>query len=156
MAGGGMSLEQQAVAILQILLTAFLSMLIGLEREHAGKNAGVRTYMLAGIGACIFTILSVYAFPGGDTSRIASNIVTGIGFLGAGMIVQRGESVSELTTAAGIWATAGIGMAVGTGAWLLAIGGTVTIWFVLEVVQRMRQRVKPQATNANQPNHHNP
>jgi putative Mg2+ transporter-C (MgtC) family protein len=148
-----MSLEQQAIAIFQVLLTAFLSMLIGLEREHAGKSAGIRTYMLAGIGACIFTILSRHGFPGDDSSRVASNIVTGIGFLGAGMIVQRGESVHELTTAAGIWATAGIGMAVGTGAWLLALGGTVTIWFVLEIVQRLTPRVKPQPAEANQPNH---
>lgn len=147
-----MSLEQQAIAIFQILLTAFLSMLIGLEREHAGKNAGVRTYMLAGIGACMFTIVSIYGFPGADTSRVASNIVTGIGFLGAGMIVQRGENVHELTTAAGIWATAGIGMAVGTGAWLIATGATVIIWIILQVLHRLKE----QTLETNNNTHHKP
>ncbi len=130
-----MSLEQQAVATLQILLTAFLCMIIGLEREYDHKPAGLRTHMLTGVGACLFTLLSLYAFPGSDTGRIASNVVTGVGFLGAGVIFKRHGSVHDLTTAASLWATAAIGMAVATGAWLLAMAVTVIIWLILEVVK---------------------
>lgn len=134
-----MSLELQAYATLEILLTAFLCLIIGLERENEGKAAGLRTHMLTGVGACIFTQLSMEAFPGADTGRIASNIVTGIGFLGAGVIVKRESGASDLTTAASIWSTAAIGMAVATGAWLLAATGTLIIWFILEVLRHLKR-----------------
>lgn len=129
-----MSLEQQFVASLQLLLAAFLSMVIGLDREHRDKNAGMRTHMLVGMGACMFTLLSVMAFPESDTTRIASNIVTGIGFLGAGVIYRSKRRVHDLTTAASIWVTAAVGMAVGSGAWFLAITGTIFIWSILRLL----------------------
>ena len=129
-----MSLEQQLIAIGQVLLTAFLVLPIGWQRERVGKSAGLRTHMLSGIGACIFTILSIYAFPGSDDDRVAANVVTGISFLGAGVIVHRGGSAHDLTTAASIWATAAIGMTVATGAWLFAIGATIVLWIVLTVL----------------------
>ena len=132
-------LEQQVNLIISITVAAFLSMVIGLNRERLGKNAGIRTHMLTGIGACMFTMLSLYAFPGSDSSRVAANVVTGVGFLGAGMIVQRKTEAHDLTTAAGIWATAAVGMAVGAGAWLLATYATVMVWVILEVIRRIKR-----------------
>jgi putative Mg2+ transporter-C (MgtC) family protein len=134
-----MSLELQAFATIEIIFTAVLCFLIGMERENEGKAAGLRTHILTGVGACIFTQLSMEAFPGADTGRIASNIVTGIGFLGAGVIVKRESGASDLTTAASIWSTAAIGMAVAAGAWLLATTGALIIWFILEVLSRFKR-----------------
>lgn len=136
-----MTLEEQLLATLELLLAAFLSMIVGLDREHRGQPAGLRTHMLVGMGACLFTILSIEAFPGADTARVAAQVVTGIGFLGAGTILQlrrQGETdIKHLTTAAGIWATAAVGMAVGVGAWFLAINGTIIIWVVLAIMRRV-------------------
>jgi putative Mg2+ transporter-C (MgtC) family protein len=92
--------------------------------------------MLVGVGACLFTILSSHAFPGDDTSRVASNIVVGVGFLGAGTIMVRGGQPHHLTTAASIWATAAVGMAVGAGAWLLGLVAAVLVWIILAVIRR--------------------
>ena len=100
-----MSLELQFAAALQLLLAALLAMIIGLDREsHA--PAGLRTHMLVGVGACLFTVLSLYAFVGSDPARVAAQVVVGIGFLGAGTILQRKGDIHHLTTAASIWATA--------------------------------------------------
>ncbi|QPC85207.1 MgtC/SapB family protein [Phototrophicus methaneseepsis] len=131
-----MSLEQEVLAIVQLVLAAVFSGLIGMDRERRDKSAGFRTHMLAGIGACLFTILSLQAFPEADTSRVAASVVSGIGFLGAGVIVKRGGTTHDLTTAASVWSTAAVGMAVGAGAYVLAAGGTVVIWVVLEIVRR--------------------
>lgn len=131
-----MSLEQEVLAIVQLVLAAVFSGLIGMDRERRDKSAGFRTHMLAGIGACLFTILSLHAFPEADTSRVAASVVSGIGFLGAGVIVKRGGTTHDLTTAASVWSTAAVGMAVGAGAYVLAAGGTVLIWIVLEIVRR--------------------
>ncbi len=138
-----MSVEFQLTTSLELLLATFLSMLVGLERDRRNQPAGLRTHMLVGFGACLFTILSFHAFPGSDPSRVAAQVVTGIGFLGAGTILHLRQTangvadVKHLTTAASIWATAGIGMAVGTGAWLLAINGTLITWIILAVVRRL-------------------
>jgi putative Mg2+ transporter-C (MgtC) family protein len=131
-----MSLQLQAEASLLLLLAALLSMVVGLDRERRHRPAGLRTHMLVGMGACMFTLLSRHAFPGGDPARVASNVVTGVGFLGAGAIIQRKHDVHDLTTAANIWATAAIGMAVGSGAWLLATSATVIMWVILAVIRR--------------------
>lgn len=148
-----MTLEQQAMAILQVVIAALLSMLIGMERESAGKPAGLRTHMLTGIGACLFTILSLYAFGTNDTTRIASNIVTGVGFLGAGVIIQRHGDVHDLTTAASIWSTAAVGMAVGSGAWLLALGTALIVWIVLRLLYPLSRWLEQRATQRNQHSH---
>ncbi len=132
-----MPIEQQVLIIIDLLLAALLSMIIGMDRERMAKPAGLRTHILAGVGACLFTALSLYAFPNSDTSRVASNIVTGIGFLGAGVIFRSQGGVRDLTTAASIWATAAIGMAVGSGIWLVAIAGTLIIWFTLAILRRI-------------------
>lgn len=132
-----MPLIQQFEVALQLLLAALLSMVIGLDRERRDSPAGVRTHMMVGLGACLFTLLSIHAFPGpGDSARVAAQVVTGIGFLGAGTIVQRKHDVHQLTTAASIWATAAVGMAVAAGAWFLAMVATLIIWLVLAVLRR--------------------
>lgn len=135
-----MSLELQAQVVFHLLLAALLSALIGVERERSGRPAGLRTHMLVGLGACLLTSLSLYAFPGGDSARIAANVVVGIGFLGAGTIIQRSDDVQNLTTAASIWATAAVGMAVGAGAWLLACAATVFVWLILGIMHRVERR----------------
>lgn len=135
-----MDILQQVTTIGELLLAALLSMLIGLDRERRQRPAGMRTHMLVGIGACLFTVLSVYGFPGDDSSRVAANIVTGIGFLGAGTILQRKGDVRDLTTAASIWATAAVGMASGLGLWFVAIVATVIVWIVLAVLRRFENK----------------
>lgn len=135
-----MTLELQFKTTLLLLLATVLSMVVGLERDRRHQPAGLRTHMLVGFGSCLFTVLSVHAFPGSDTARIAAQIVTGIGFLGAGTILQlrtmeNKPDIKHLTTAASIWATAAIGMAVGAGAWFLAINGTLIVWTILSLVR---------------------
>jgi putative Mg2+ transporter-C (MgtC) family protein len=133
-----MSLEQQVTAIGYVILAAILSMTIGSERQRRHKAAGLRTHMLVGVGACLFTVLSVEGFPGTmDTSRVAAQIVTGIGFLGAGVIFKQKGEMHDLTTAASIWATAAIGMTVGVGAWFLAISATLVVWLILAILLQL-------------------
>lgn len=131
-----MTLFQQAEAVIFLLFAAFVGIITGINREARNQPAGLRTHMLVSVGACLFTLLSRYAFSGDDTARVAANIVVGIGFLGAGTIIQRGGEPHHLTTAASIWATAAVGMAVGTGNWFLGLGGALLIWVILAVVRR--------------------
>lgn len=131
-----MSLILQAEVLFELILATLLSTLIGIDRESRNQPAGLRTHMLVGLGSCLFTVLSKYAFGDSDAARIAAQVVAGIGFLGAGTIIQREGSAHHLTTAASIWATAAVGMAVGAGAWFLALGATLIIWIVLVVVRR--------------------
>lgn len=113
--------------VIQLVLASVLGFAIGLEREHRRKAAGMRTFALVCLGATLFTILSVDGFRslapenGYDPSRIAANIVVGIGFLGAGLIFLQGNKVQGLTTAAALWVTAAIGMAVGIHMYNVAI-----------------------------------
>ncbi len=112
----------------RLLLAAVCSGLIGYERETAQKAAGLRTHTLVGVGAAIFSVASIVGFEGPDESRIAAQIVTGVGFLGAGAIFREGAFVRGLTTAAGLWVVASLGMAAGSGTyWLAIIGTAVTL-----------------------------
>lgn len=131
-----MSIELQLHLLVQVILAAFLSMIVGLDRERRDKSAGLRTHMLTGLGACLFTAIGSHALPDGDPTRVAAGVVSGIGFLGAGVIFRSEDRVRDLTTSASIWATAAIGVAVALDAWLLAIGATLLVWFILAVVQR--------------------
>ena len=128
-------------AVLRVLLTMLLSGLIGAEREAHERPAGLRTHVLVGVGACLFMLLSLAMSElGGDPGRIAAQVVTGIGFIGAGTIWLRGDVIRGLTTAASIWATAAIGMLVGAGWYALAIIAAVTVcsaWTVLRRVVRL-------------------
>ncbi|MBP6859752.1 MAG: MgtC/SapB family protein [Candidatus Magasanikbacteria bacterium] len=105
--------------VLHVVLAIILGGILGWQRENWGKSAGPRTYALVAGGSALFTILSVNAF-GSDISRIASQIVVGIGFLGAGTILHKENKVEGLTTAAGLWMVAAIGMAVGVEYYVLA------------------------------------
>lgn len=128
--------------ILSITIAALLGGAIGLEREYREKAAGFRTHFLVGLGAALFMILSAHGFdaivgtPGIrlDPSRIASQVVTGIGFIGAGTIIFQKHKVEGLTTAAGLWVTAAIGMAAGSGMYILATAATVLVLICLEAM----------------------
>ena len=123
-----------------------LAAVLGLEREATGKSAGLRTHAMVGLGAAVFTVLSMEAFEGADTSRVAAQIVSGIGFLGAGAIFRSGPLVKGLTTAAGLWAAAALGMAAGSGqiAWAtVATGMAVIVLLVLRSIDTLigRRRI---------------
>jgi putative Mg2+ transporter-C (MgtC) family protein len=124
--------------LIRLSLAGVLSGIIGFERETRHKAAGLRTHMLVAMGAALFTILSGSAFDQGDPSRIAAQVVTGVGFLGAGAIFRSGANVHGLTTAAGLWAVAAIGMAAGAGLELGALVATalgVVVLVALRVVE---------------------
>ena len=124
------------VFLIRVLVAAGLAAAIGVEREFHQKPAGLRTNILIGMGSALFMILSIETARGfgGSADRIAAQIVTGIGFLGAGAIMRSGHSVHGLTTAATIWVNAAIGMAAGAGAFGLAVGATVVTLIVLAVL----------------------
>jgi putative Mg2+ transporter-C (MgtC) family protein len=127
----------------RLLLAGVLGGAVGAERELADQPAGLRTHMLLTIGACLFTLISAYGFGGpADPSRLAAQIVTGIGFLGGGAIVRHGLTVRGVTTAASIWATTAIGVAVGAGRYLLAFGGTVLVVGTLVGLRALRDRLQ--------------
>ncbi|MGD0019192.1 MAG: MgtC/SapB family protein [Candidatus Limnocylindrales bacterium] len=140
-------LQFQADISTRLLVAAVFGAMIGLEREIHGHQAGVRTHMLVSLGSAIFTVLSMYGFPqvagagSTDPSRIAAQIVTGIGFLGAGAIVKFGTNVRGLTTAASLWVVAAVGLAAGTGAYFVAAVGTalamISLWPVHRLVARL-------------------
>lgn len=119
----------------RLLVATLLGALIGLEREYHAKEAGVRTHLLVALGSCLFMILSIYGFDAFldhdnvsyDPSRIASQVVTGIGFIGAGTIILQKQMVRGLTTAAGLWVTAAIGLACGNGMYVIAAVTTVIV-----------------------------
>ena len=118
---------------LRLLLAAALGAIIGYQRERAGKPAGLRTHVLICVGAALFTVASIYGFgAAGDPARVAAGIVAGIGFLGAGAIIRGGEGiVAGLTTAATIWAVAGIGLAAGAGLYVVSALTTVIVLIIL-------------------------
>lgn len=140
-----------AEAVFRLVLAAALGGLVGLEREASGKPAGFRTNLLICVGAALVTELSVsiardVTLPGGfrsDPGRLAAQIVSGIGFLGAGTIIQARGSVVGLTTAATLWVVAALGMAVGAGAYLQALVGTGLVLAALMVLGRFEDYLLP-------------
>jgi len=142
-----MDITFQSETALQLLLSFAIGTVIGIEREYRSKAAGLRTMIMICLGSTIFTELSMVI---GDTSdRIASNIITGIGFLGAGVIFKDGLSVSGITTATTIWITAALGMAVGAGQYFIALVGCIVILVVLlffDYVQKIIARIHHERT----------
>lgn len=129
---------------LQMLVALLLGGLLGLEREWHGRSAGLRTNMMVAMGACLFTILSLTGFPNtgtADPARVAAQIVSGIGFLGGGLILQHKSHVRGLTTAATVWLVAAIGMAVGVQAYFLAVVTTLLAVFVLNILRPISREV---------------
>ena len=147
-----------AEALLRLLLAAGLGGAIGLERELRDHEAGFRTHLLVALGACVFTLVSAYAWTDWtfsnssgtvfDPTRIAAQIVTGVGFLGAGEIIVRGINVRGLTTAATLWVVAAIGMAAGTGYYAVSLGSALLVLVSLGPLKllsaRFVSRVRPE------------
>jgi len=119
--------------VARIFLAFVLGGVIGFERERVDKPAGLRTHILVSVGSAQFTILSFYAFPGSDPSRIAAYVVAGIGFIGAGTIMQTRDRIIGVTTAASIWVAASAGMAAGIGFYLAAVVVTVISYLTLKL-----------------------
>ena len=136
--------------LIRLLAAAVLGAALGLEREVRGHQAGMRTHMLVALGSAVFTVLSIYGFPkmagtaATDPSRISAQIVTGIGFLGAGAIIKYGTSIRGLTTAASLWVVASVGIAAGVGAYFLASACTVialvALWPLQILVNKLNLR----------------
>lgn len=122
----------------RIALATALGTSVGFERERVGKPAGVRTHGIVALGSALFTVVSIYGFDGkSDPARIAAQIVPGIGFLGAGTILHLRGSVHGLTTAATLWVTAAIGVAVGVGMTLMSIETAALVWMLLRFGPRL-------------------
>src|SRR6202789_2183403 len=134
--------------ILRLLIAAVLGSIIGADRERLAWAAGLRTHMLVSVGACLFMIVSAFGFADVlgaknvvlDPSRVAAQVVSGIGFLGAGSILLRGEVVRGLTTAASLWSVAAVGLAVGGGLYIEAVAATVVILIILAGVKPLEER----------------
>lgn len=128
--------------VLRLLVAGTLGAIIGLDREYRAKEAGFRTHFLVSLGSALFMVISQYGFKeiveangaNYDGARVAAQIVSGIGFLGAGTIIFHKQFIRGLTTAAGMWATAGIGMAVGGGMYFIGIAATILVLIGLEAL----------------------
>jgi putative Mg2+ transporter-C (MgtC) family protein len=130
--------------VLRLTLVVVLCGAVGLEREVRDQPAGVRTHVLVGMGAAVFTLISAYGFSGMragaavDPTRVAAQVVTGVGFLGAGAIIHQGMAVRGLTTAAAVWISAAIGMAAAVGFYVLAVTGTAVVLVALFAFRHVR------------------
>jgi putative Mg2+ transporter-C (MgtC) family protein len=147
--------------IIRVSVAVIFGFCIGLERELTNKYAGLRTHILVCLGACVFTLISIYGFPTfapgdnvvvdqatgiRDTARVAAQIVTGIGFIGAGTVLRNGPIVLGLTTAATLWIAASIGMACGAGMFDIAFAGTCLAIITLVSVRVFERKVLPHST----------
>ena len=141
-------LQLQVDLSIRLVFAALLGLAIGFEREIHGHPAGLRTHMLVAVGSALFTVLSAYGFgqggagqPGIDPTRIAAQIVSGIGFLGAGAILKDGIVIRGLTTAASLWATSAVGMAAGAGEWVISMVAAATILVSLWPINMLAERL---------------
>lgn len=134
----------------RLLLAALLGFIIGFERERAGQPAGERTHALVALGAATFAAISAAGFPGSDPARVAAGVVTGLGFLGGGIILQKTDrmEIRGLTTAAGIWTVGGIGVAIGAGMYMLGIASAALVGLIL-VMERLTSIGEQQARHRN-------
>ncbi len=126
----------------RLVLALILGGLVGLERESHGRPAGFRTHILVSMGSALIMIVSAYAFPSehSEPGRIAAQVVSGIGFLGAGTIMREGANIRGLTTAASLWTVAGIGLTVGAGLYFSGILGTILVVLTLLVLKQLEWR----------------
>lgn len=146
---------------IRLLFAVIFGFCLGLERELTNKYAGLRTHIMVCLGACVFTLISIYGFPTfapgdnvivdqatgiRDTSRVAAQIVTGIGFIGAGTVLRNGPIVLGLTTAATLWIAASIGMACGAGMFDIAFAGTILAILTLVSIRVFERKVLPTST----------
>lgn len=117
--------QDEFIMLARLLVAGLAGAIVGFERRYSGKRAGVRTVTLVSMGAAVFTIVSLYGFEGADTARVAAQVASGVGFLGAGTILHHRGNVRGLTTAAAIWVAAALGVAAGVGLFILAIMGAL-------------------------------
>ena len=134
-----LTLETQLDLALRLTVGLVLGAVIGFERELQRQPAGFRTHSLVSLGAALFTVVSAFGFTGDlvDPTRIAAQIVSGIGFIGAGTILQYRGNIRGLTTAASLWSVAAIGTAAGAGLYIVAVVGTILILVVLSILDRL-------------------
>jgi len=139
-----LSLGTQIELTVRLVVALLLGAVIGWEREMQRMPAGFRTHALVSLGSAIFTIVSAYAFTGplSDPTRIAAQIVSGVGFLGGGAILHYGGTIRGLTTAASLWAVAAVGMATGAGLFVVAAVSTILVIVALEIFQRLERVAK--------------
>lgn len=137
------------LCVIALIITSILCGLIGFERERRGKTAGLRTHLLVGLGSCIIMIISIYGFPtivigdvtlNRDVARLAAQVVTGVGFLGAGAIIHRNDGIKGLTTAATIWICMAIGLACGSFNFILATVSSLLIFVCLVLFKVLEKR----------------
>ncbi|UQB70474.1 MgtC/SapB family protein [Epilithonimonas zeae] len=126
--------------LLLIIISVFIGLIIGAEREYRNKSAGLRTFILVSFGSCLFTILSI-KIGVENPDRLAANIITGIGFLGAGVIFKDDNKIGGITTATTIWATASLGMAIGSGHIALALLGTILVLLILSLLTYLQDYI---------------
>ena len=130
----------QVEYLVRIFVAACLGLLIGSERKNRNKSAGIRTHVIVALGAALIMVVSKYGFMDvekADAARVAAQVVSGIGFLGTGVIFVRNNLVNGLTTAAGIWATAGVGLALGSGMYVVGISSALLVLFIQFVMHRI-------------------
>lgn len=138
--------SQNNEIILKLILAAFLGLILGIEREYAGKEAGLRTYSLVALGSCLFSLIPLASIDkfdfilnsGFDIFRMASQVVIGIGFLGAGLIIFRENKIRGLTTAAELWVVAAIGIAVAMGLYKEAIVSTIIVLILVYSTRKFK------------------
>lgn len=148
LAAGLPDAAQLSRVVVRLLLAALLGAIIGAQRERMGKEAGLRTHMLVALGAALFIVAPIeFGMSGDELARIIQGLVAGIGFLGAGAILKltRDKEIQGLTSAAGLWLTAAVGVAAGLGRWGSATVGVALIWFILDVVARFELRLQNKA-----------
>jgi putative Mg2+ transporter-C (MgtC) family protein len=140
--------------IARLLLAAALGSVVGWERERLQWAAGLRTHMLVAVGSCLMIVVSAYGFSAVlgprvilDPSRVAAQVVSGIGFLGAGSIILRNEAIKGLTTAASVWAVAGVGLAAGAGLYTAAVAATIIVLVILAGLKPLEERFRASRTN---------
>jgi putative Mg2+ transporter-C (MgtC) family protein len=144
-------LNEMGQLTIRLLAAAILGAAIGYEREFRGKGAGVRTHMLVCVGACLFMLISKYGFGDSarfDAARVAAGVVSGIGFLGGGLIIKtKSNVITGLTTAAGLWVTAAIGLGAGSGLVGMAVIATVLMLLCLEILSLVHMKVGNRVVN---------
>ena len=134
------------LCIIALVLSVILVGVVGIEREWRGRSAGLRTHLLVGVGSTIIMMISIYGFPAlfvehRDVARLAAQVITGVGFLGAGAIIHKNSGIKGLTTAGTIWAAMAIGIACGSFNFIIAIVGTVVIFIVLTVFKKVEVKI---------------
>ena len=139
-----MEISQTLELIIRLAAASLIGAAIGFERKYRAKGAGIGTHVLVAIGSALFMVVSQYGFAGAarfDAARVAAGVVSGIGFLGVGIILKQQNRVSGLTTAAGLWVTSAMGLAVGSGMYVVGVSAAVIVLAWIDIVNRLTRRI---------------